>query len=392
MIAAPLLLLAAVVSPRPQMCGVCHPDVRVQFEESVHRLEGLDCSSCHGGDPSATTVAAAHGAGFRGVPRRRDVPALCASCHARVETMRAYNLPTDQLALYQNSQHGRLLAKGDEHVAVCSDCHGAHDIRARSDPQSRVFPANIPKTCARCHADAGLMARYGLKADVFGEYSQSVHGRAFLEKGDRSSPECTRCHGSHGATPPGVGDIDKVCGQCHATTRAYFLQGPHKAAMDAAGLPECASCHDHHLIRPADVTLLDGVCLKCHAEDSVQQQRAKTFKTLFTGAADEIEQAKALVDQAARVPLYVEDYRARLEEARTSLTEAYPIMHALEVHRVEEQTSRARAIAREVESEVSGKLEGLNWRKVGLLVFWFYLILTVAVLVRFRRQAERRSP
>ncbi len=392
MITAPILLLAMVASPRPQMCGVCHPDVRVQFEESVHRVEGLDCSSCHGGDPSARTVAEAHRGSFRGVPRRRDIPALCASCHERIETMRSYNLPADQLALYQTSQHGRLLAKGDERVAVCSDCHGAHDIRSHSDPQSRVFPANIPKTCARCHADSALMARYGLKASAFDDYAQSVHGRAFLEKGDRSAPECTRCHGSHGATPPGVGDIDKVCSQCHAATRSFFLQSPHKAAMDAAGLPECASCHDHHLIQPADVALLDSVCLKCHGEGSAQQQRAKTFKTLFVGASEEIDQARALVGQAAGVPLYVEDYRARLEEARTALTESYPIMHALEIHRVEEQTSRARSIAREVESEVRGKLEGLWWRRVGLLLFWFYLLLTVAVLVRFRKQTARPAP
>lgn len=390
MIAAHVLLLAAVVVPRPQMCGVCHPDVRVRFEESVHQVEGLDCSSCHGGDPAAATVAGAHGKGFKGVPRRRDIPALCASCHASIETMRAYNLPTDQLALYQTSQHGRLLEKGDERVAVCSDCHGAHDIRRRADPESRVFPANIPKTCARCHADAALMARYGLKADAPDDYAKSVHGRAFLDKGDRSAPECTRCHGSHGASPPGVGDVDKVCGQCHAATRAYFLRGPHKEAMDAAGLPECASCHDHHLIRPAEVSLLDQVCLKCHDQASEQQQRAMTFKTMFVGASEEIERARALVEQAAGVPLYVEDYRARLEEARTSLTEAYPVMHALEIHGVEEQTSRARAIAREVETELDGKLKGLGWRKVGLLVFWFYLLLTVAVLVRFRRRAERQ--
>jgi predicted CXXCH cytochrome family protein len=326
-----------------------------------------------------------------GVPRRRDIPALCASCHASIEKMRPYNLPTDQWALYQTSRHGRLLAAGDERVAVCSDCHGAHDIRPRADPESRVFPANIPGTCARCHGDAALMRRYGLKADAFDAYAKSVHGKAFLDKGDRSAPECTRCHGSHGATPPGVGDIDKVCGQCHATTRAFFLQGPHKEAMDAAGLPECASCHDHHQIRPADVSLLDSVCLKCHDQGSDQEARARTFKTLFVGASEEIEQARVLVERAARIPLYVEDYRARLEEARTSLTEAYPIMHALELHRVEEQTSRAHAIAREVESELDGKLGGLTWRRIGLLVFWFYLLLTVAVLVRFRRRAGRQA-
>ncbi len=391
MIAAPFLLLAVAAMPRADMCGVCHPDVRVVFEASAHAVEGIHCSSCHRGDPAATTVPGAHRGDFRGVPRRRDTPALCAECHADVGRMRPYNLPTDQLALYQTSQHGRLLAKGDERVAVCTDCHGVHDIRRRSDPQGRVFPTNIPKTCAACHADAALMAGYGLKADAYGDYAAGVHGKALLEKGDRSAPECTRCHGSHGATPPGVGDVDKVCGQCHAATRVFFLQGPHKRAMDDSGLPECASCHDHHLVRPADLAFLDGVCLKCHDQNSTQEMMARTLKTLFVGAAEEIEQARAQVERAAAVPFYVEDYRARLEEAGSSLTEAYPVMHALEVTRVQDLTSRARGIAREVESEVEAKLEGLAWRRVGLLVFWFYLFLTVAVLVRFRRQAGRES-
>ena len=391
MIAAPLLLLAVVATPKPVMCGVCHPDVRVAFEQSIHRGEGLSCVACHGGDPAATTAAAAHRGDFRGVPRRRDVPALCASCHASVEKMRAYNLPTDQFALYQTSGHGRRLAKGDDRVAVCVDCHGSHDVRRRADPESRVFPANIPGTCGRCHADAALMARYGLKGDVLARYTASVHGRAFLQKGDRSAPDCTRCHGSHGAAPPGVGDVDKVCGQCHTATRAAFLRSPHKDAMDAAGLPECASCHDHHDIQPAEVGLLDTVCVRCHDATSDQVARARTFKRLFEGASAEIEKAKALVDRAAGVPVYVDDYVARLQEARTSLTEAYPLMHALEIRPVEDQTSRAVAIAREVESEVSGKLQGTTWRRVGLLVFWFYLLLTVAVLVRQRRRAERQA-
>ena len=391
MIVAPLLLLAAVAVPLKPMCGVCHPDVRVQFERSVHLTEGVDCVACHGGDPAATTAAAAHGRGFRGAPRRRDVPALCASCHANVEKMRAYNLPTDQWALYQTSGHGRRLAQGDERVAVCIDCHGAHDIRRRTDPESGVFPPNIPKTCGRCHADAALMAHYGRKANVFDDYAKSVHGRAFLEKGDRAAPECTRCHGSHGAAPPGVGDVDKVCGQCHEATRAYFLKGPHKEAMRAAGLPECASCHDHHLIQPAEVARLETVCLGCHDAASEQQARALTFKRLFTDAAGEIQKARAQVEKAQSVPLYVEDYLARLEEARTSLTESYPVMHSLELHAVEAQTTRAQAIAREVETEVDSKLQGLTWRRVGLLVFWFYILLTVAVLVRQRRRAERLS-
>ena len=387
-----ILLLAAAAAARPESrCTLCHPDVRVQFERGVHHAEGVACTSCHGGDPEATTVPEAHRKDFRGDIKRRDVPALCASCHADIAKMRPYNLPADQYALYQTSLHGRRLAQGDEKPAICTDCHGVHEIRAPSDPRSSVFPRNIPSTCGRCHADSALMAGYGLKAESFNDYTTGIHGKALLEEGSVTAPDCSRCHGAHGAAPTGVGDIDKVCGQCHSTARSYFIEGPHKAAMVAAGLPECASCHGHHLIAKTDTAMLDTVCLQCHDQSSSQVQLAAKMKTLLTNASDEIASAGRAVETAASVPLYVEDYRARLAEARTSFIEASPAVHSLDLSRVEALTGRVRSISREVESEVSGKLEGRKWRRVGLMVFWFYLLVTVGILIRFRTNAARRA-
>jgi predicted CXXCH cytochrome family protein len=387
MIPAAILLAAALAAKPVNQCILCHPDVRVKFDRSRHRAEEVTCTACHGGNAAAITVQAAHTGDFRGIPRRRDVPALCASCHSSVERMRGYNLPTDQYALYQTSRHGELLAKGDDRVAVCTDCHGSHEILPPDDARSSVYVRNIPKTCGRCHSDQARMAPYGLKGDPTADYASSVHGKLLLEKGSLSAPDCTRCHGAHGATPPGVGNVDKICGQCHTSTRAYFLAGPHKAAMDAAGLPECASCHDHHKILPADIGFLDTVCLNCHDKSSSQEKLAMEMKTLYSRSSEEIDAARSLVDRAAAIPLYVEDYRARLEEARTTLLGTLPVTHSLDLPRVERLTTQARTIAREVQSELNGKLEGRKWRTVGLLLFWFYLLITVAILLRFRRRA-----
>jgi hypothetical protein len=38
--------------------------------------------------------------------------------------------------------------------ATCSDCHGSHAILRASDPASSVAPANLLKTCQKCHQDA----------------------------------------------------------------------------------------------------------------------------------------------------------------------------------------------------------------------------------------------
>jgi predicted CXXCH cytochrome family protein len=390
MVSAFLLAAALAVSAENQ-CVLCHPDVRVSFDRSRHHAEEVSCTACHGGNPKAITVEGAHHGDFLGIPKRKDIPRLCAACHSDVSKMRGYNLPTDQFALYQTSRHGQLLAQGDEKVAVCTDCHGAHEILPPEDPGSSTYVRNIPATCGKCHSDAKRMASYGLKGDPSAEFAAGVHGTLLLEKGNLAAPDCTRCHGAHGATPPGVGDVDKICGQCHETTRAFFLQGPHKAAMDQAGLPECAACHDHHRNPPADVEMLGKVCLGCHAADSAQAKLALQMKTSYSRAREEIDQAHALVDKAAAIPLYVEDYRARLEEARTALLESLPAMHSLSLPRVESLTGRGRGIAREVESELNGKLEGRKWRIVGLLLFWFYLLITLALLFRFRRRAIAES-
>jgi predicted CXXCH cytochrome family protein len=353
----------------------------------MHQSEGLGCISCHGGDPNATTVEGGHRAPFRGAIARRDIPSLCASCHSDVTRMGPYNLPSDQHALYQTSQHGKRLASGDDKVAVCTDCHGVHDIRPPTDPKSRVFPSNIPTTCGTCHSNKQLMARYGHEGDPVADYHAGVHGKALMAGGRGTAPDCTRCHGSHGATPPGTGDVAKVCGQCHGKVRSYFLAGAHKKGMDDAGQSECTACHSSHRTQPADMAMLDKVCLDCHTAGSPEVKLAATFRSMYTQASGDVDRAEKLVEEAARVPLYVDDYKARLADARTALMEVAPVMHALDSTQVEPLTRHARSIAAEVSGEIQQKMSERIWRYVGLVLCWFYLLLTAAVVVRARKRA-----
>ena len=370
---------ASAVSGR---CGVCHPSERVQFEKSRHAAEAVHCTSCHGGDDKSLDTHTAHSGGFRGRPARLQIPALCASCHASQERMRAYNLPVDQYALYQTSGHGRRLAQGDTRVAVCSDCHGAHDILAPSDPASRVFRLNIPKTCGACHGDSTLMASRG-RHEVLSQYMSSVHARELFDKGNLRAPTCVSCHGVHGAAPPELGDIDKVCGQCHTAERRYFAAGPHRAGLMAANLPECASCHGDHAIQPAEPARLTSICADCHGAGS-QRALGNKLWTEYHTAAQEVDKAAGLIDQADAIPIQTEDYRARLEEARTYLREALPAAHNVREDVVSGLTVRARSVSSEIEHEIYTKLGNLRTRKFVLILFWFYVLVTVLVLRRFR--------
>jgi len=171
-------------------CYDCHDavndkqaEIAAAWQTSVHEPAGVGCADCHGGDPGSDqiTVAMDPARGFAGVPDRPSTIGLCGSCHADVERMRASGLPTDQYAKYFASVHGqRLIRADDARVAICTDCHGSHDVKPVSDPNAKVFPLNVPALCADCHADAQRMEPYGIPTDQFDEYAGSVHGLSLI--------------------------------------------------------------------------------------------------------------------------------------------------------------------------------------------------------------------
>jgi hypothetical protein len=373
-----------------EKCSTCHPASRVEFQESVHAREEVGCTSCHGGDAASLDADRAHRGSFRALTNRQAIPASCAECHSDLARMRPYNLPVDQYAVYQTSRHGLAIAAGDLNCAVCSDCHGAHDTQRPDDPRSRVHLRNLPGTCGTCHSDEAQMRRYELDTGVVQAYTDSVHGQALLLDGVQNAPSCNSCHGVHGATPPGVGDIDKVCGHCHTETRKAFLAGPHYPAMAEADLPECSSCHSHHAIERQDLESLEGLCADCHGTDSDEAALGSKLHTLIVAASEEVDAAEELLEEASRVPLHVEDHLSRVEEARTYLTETAPLVHAVTMEPVEQVTRRARSIGEEIRHEVYPKLSRKT-AHIGLALYWFYILMTLAILVRHRTRIKNSS-
>lgn len=368
-------------------CGSCHPAERAQHANSVHAGEEVRCVSCHGGDDRALDERGAHGAGFRGRITKAMEPQVCASCHSDEARMQAYDLPVDALALYRLSGHGRGLAQGDTQVAVCSDCHGAHEIRRADDPASTVFAANIPRTCGKCHGDEVLMKSRG-QANTFALYETSVHAKQLHDRGNLGAPTCVSCHGTHGATPPQVGDIDKVCGRCHSAERRWYQAGPHRRGMLAKGLAECSSCHRAHDVVPAETARLSTQCVDCHAQGSAEARVGVKLDEQYRAAAAAVERADERIAEAEDVPLRTDDYRSRMEVARTYLREALTAGHAVDVEIMATYAERARTVGDQVESEIEEKLGNIRLERILLIVFWFYVLATV----HFLRRARDRDP
>ena len=376
--------------PPDNFCTVCHSDKQVELQDSAHAREGIKCADCHGGDPKAQTVAGAHSNNFKRSFDRKQAVELCASCHSDQAKMKPYGIPTDQFALYRISGHGQKWMQGDTRVAVCGDCHGSHRILPAADPKSPVYHGNIPQTCGKCHANAETMKGYGLETNIVEEYKSSVHGQGLLERHNRQAPDCTRCHGTHGAAPPGAGNVATVCGQCHTKTLEAFRNSPHKTVMAVGKQSECASCHGNHSIAQASHEMWGTSCTNCHQNGSPEADRGNKIQTLFLQAETELEKARIALDGAKRIPLDVSDYETRLSDARTYLVEARPVSHNFSVDDVEDLTRRARSIALEVESEVHQKLGVFRGRTIVLLLVLFYILISIGVVTGFRRRLEAK--
>ena len=389
-LAACLLLFSALpLMAVPQnFCKVCHSEVEVKFRESAHYQEDLACTSCHGGDPSVSEMDPAHSKDFRGAPSRQEIPAFCAECHSDPERMRSYGIPFDQHALYLTSGHGRKFVEGDTQVAICTDCHGSHRILAKDHPENPTHHQQISATCGHCHTDAEMMAPYALPTDIIDQYEASVHAEALHQRGDPQAPECTRCHGSHGAAPPGVGNVSKVCGQCHTLTRDAFRLSPHQDIMATSGQGDCAACHGNHRVLSPGSELWTSACISCHDAGSEAIRTGEKIQAVFTQAKEDVEKASLAIVQAREIPLDVTDYEARLSIAATYLVEARPLSHSLDVADIEEITRKSRAIAREVQGEIHEKILVFGGRKFIVIFVWLYILITIVAIQYYKRSVR----
>ena len=347
-----------------------------KFSQDIHAQKGLTCVSCHGGDASSYDPAQAmgHAAGFKGKVDRKQVPALCGSCHSNPNLMRTYNpsLRTDQLDQYHTSVHGKRLAGGDDKVAVCVDCHSVHDIRPPSDPRSTVNPVNVAKTCSRCHSDSVYMKPYGIPTDQFANYSTSVHHDALAVRGDLSAPTCTTCHGNHGATPPGVDKVQNVCANCHVFQAQMYAKSTHSKVFQDKGLPGCVVCHTNHGIhKPSDAMLgtgQGGVCMRCHTPgDHCDRARATILSDLnrLDTSVTEADSALRLAESAG---MEVSEARLNQDQARDALTKARVTIHSFQTSLVEQDIQTGMKIAVANRKAGEDAMVERNHRRIGLSV------------------------
>jgi predicted CXXCH cytochrome family protein len=138
-------------------CARCHGEIAQTFSKSVH---GAALSDGNPDVPTCTDCHASHAIKDpRGATWRLGLPDLCGTCHSDAAKMKKYHLSPNVLQTYLADFHGNTVSllkaqKTQPVVALCTDCHGVHDIAKTHDPESRVVAANLVHTCRKCHPQA----------------------------------------------------------------------------------------------------------------------------------------------------------------------------------------------------------------------------------------------
>jgi Cytochrome c3 len=238
----------------------------VVYDTSTHGRLGYACVQCH------TNITGYPHPEVTAETRREfslQLYTACKRCHL------------DKYEASLDSVHQVALAGGNLEAAVCTDCHGAHDVGPPDVPRSK-----IPHTCERCHSE------------IYNEYQESVHGEALIGEGNPDVPTCIDCHGVHNVEGPTTGPFrlfsPTICLECHSDPQLMdkyglntnvgetYLSDFHgttvmlfeKVSPDQeTNKPVCIDCHGVHNIKktddPESTVIKENLlvtCQKCHPD------------------------------------------------------------------------------------------------------------------------------
>jgi predicted CXXCH cytochrome family protein len=236
-------------------CSICHSQIvggneqdalvfeiiSYPDERSVSMEINSSCKKCHK-EKFQEITDSEH---TRVLERGNRYAPICVDCHGS-HNITSPNEPRTKVAqicnkchmsvytTYESSVHGAALkADSNPDVPTCNNCHGSHKVQG---PENINFRADSITLCGNCHADKTLMEKYGLSTDVFQTYLDDFHGRTvdFLRKKRNviiTKATCYDCHGVHNIQSPKnelssvyPANLQKTCQQCHPNAGITFPQ------------------------------------------------------------------------------------------------------------------------------------------------------------------------
>jgi predicted CXXCH cytochrome family protein len=142
-------------------CQQCHGKIYEIYAQSVHgdalfnehNQDVPICIDCHTAHDMKNPLTLEY---------HETIPEMCSNCHANAAIMGKYGLSTDVVKTYLSDFHGVTLGlykqqreelyKPARPIAVCTDCHGTHNIKSVINADPALVKANLEKRCQKCHA------------------------------------------------------------------------------------------------------------------------------------------------------------------------------------------------------------------------------------------------
>lgn len=199
-------------------CATCHVAEFTESRSDLHvdvlargNINGATCADCHGSHDVQRLTDEITKEMLPGAAA--ESAQMCSTCHAEV------------YASYAESVHGQSVLTGNNDAATCSDCHGTHDTQG---PSTGPFLLFSPQTCATCHADEALMAKYDINTHVFDTYLSDFHGStvAIFQQ-----------------TAPGQPFNEPVCADCHGVHNIMAVESVDSPVLKENLVITCQRCH-----------------------------------------------------------------------------------------------------------------------------------------------------
>lgn len=216
-------------------CGSCHDDLK-GIENSVHG--NVNCADCH----------TKHG--IKSVKEMsKDQSENCLSCH------KTKNIKQFTTSIHNKKKIG------------CEGCHqGGHSAK-------KISRQEVTSVCGKCHPDSKM------------KFNNSIH-LTLSKSGNKNTPLCTDCHGSHQILNNKFSIESEGCLNCHLNEKLFpgeskgsaKFVAEYKTSIHAAVNGEiesagCVDCHGNHMVQepgspssPVSRYKLTETCAKCHKE------------------------------------------------------------------------------------------------------------------------------
>jgi len=298
-------------------CTDCHPPHIVEYQNIEETVSNKVCLACHESSVATQRVL------YKGdtiIPV--DVSHLansvhlnipCIKCHADAnsklerpcETSKFVDCSNCHIEVsndYFDSGHGKAFTNKQAEAPYCTDCHGTHQTKSKSDETSATYRAAIPNLCGQCHSkDGKANSHTELKeVDAYADYSKSIHGKGLIDKGLLVSAICTDCHTTHhelkesdSLSSVNPANVPATCAKCHKSIYDEYMRSDHSIRNNTKDLsyPTCTNCHSAHVISEIDqdkfMYEINVQCGECH------EHLSETYKETYHGKAYQLGDLRA---------------------------------------------------------------------------------------------------